>query len=256
MRLEAQRLSFAYPHAEPVLHEVSLAVATGERVALIGPNGSGKSTLLALLAGLLAPGAGSVLLDGRPLPAWPGRERARRVARVATLPPDADTYTVQALVELARTPYASFLGRLTSADREAVAEALARCSLETLARRPLSALSEGERQRVVLAMALAQEAPLILLDEPTAHLDLAHALAFLERLRALTETDGRGLLMVLHDLDWAAAFAERIVMLQHGRIVAEGTPEAVLTPERVAAVFGVRGILRKENERLRWRLEL
>ncbi|HEU4754827.1 MAG TPA: ABC transporter ATP-binding protein, partial [Armatimonadota bacterium] len=178
--LELERVSFSYG-AAPVLEEVSLQVAAGSMVGLLGPNGSGKSTLLALAAGLLKPGGGAVRLGGVLLEQVPPRERARQVAMVPQTLPAPFAFTVREWVSLGRTPYLSLLRGEREADRQAVDRALEQAGVAHLAGRLIGEISGGERQRAALAMALAQEPALLLLDEATAHLDLHHQAAILER---------------------------------------------------------------------------
>ena len=221
-----------------MLADVTLRIAPGEAVALVGPNGAGKTTLLRMLSGLV-PHTGEVRLDGWPVRRMPARERARRVAIVrqqTALPVD---FTVREMVEMGRAPHAGWAGRLGDADRAAVDAALVAANLVALAGRSVRQLSGGEQQRVGLAQALAQDTPALLLDEPTAHLDVRHQIEMLARARALAGS-GRTVVAALHDLDRAAAFAGRLVVLSAGRVVADGLPHAVLTESLLADVFGVR----------------
>ena len=205
--------------------------------ALVGPNGSGKSTLLRALAGLIRPAAGSVRLDGLEVASLPRPIAARRIAVV---PQTFDTlfpFTVREVVALGRTARLGLLARPAAADVGAVERALGELELAALADRRLDALSGGERQRAVLAMALAQEADVLLLDEPTAHLDPGHQRALLERIGALARTRGVIALAVLHDLN-LASLASRVLVLDRGRIVADGPSARSLSAEVVAGVFG------------------
>ena len=236
-------VAFGYPlpdgRRRDVLHSVSLALAGGELVALVGTNGSGKTTLLRLLTGVLQPDAGSVTFEGRPISEWRRAELARRVAvlpQQLDLPPG---FRVAELVGMGRAPHARRLFASTEADARAVSRALADAGALDLADRYAEELSGGERQRLLVAMALAQEPDLLLLDEPTLHLDLAHQVALLTAIRHLRDQRGLTVLAVLHDLNLAAAFAPRVAVLDEGRIVADGSPDDVLTPELVGRVFGV-----------------
>lgn len=219
----------------PVVDGVSLEVAAGGWLAVIGPNGAGKSTLLKAIAGLL-PYQGTVTFD--PPPA--GRTRrdlARLLAYVAqqpTLPPDV---SVREYVLLGRTPYLGYLGTPGRGDREVADAALARLELDGLAGRRLGTLSGGERQRVALARALAQEPRVLLLDEPTSALDLGHQQLVLESVDRLRREDGLTVVSTLHDLTAAAQYAERLVLLDRGRVAAAGTPREVLTAERIERVY-------------------
>ena len=221
----------------PVLRDVSFAVGEGERVALVGPNGAGKTTLLRAVAGLL-PHGGALELRGRAVRAWSARERAREVALVRQQTDLAVDFTVREVVGLGRAPHLGWLAPLGAGDRARVAEALAAVDLADLADRPVTRLSGGERQRVALAQALAQDAPLLLLDEPTAHLDVRHQLEHVARVRALGRA-GRTVVAAVHDLELAARFASRLWVLDRGRLVADGPPADVLRPALLRGVFGV-----------------
>jgi len=236
-------VGFAYPMPDgrrrEVLRSVDLTLARGDLVALVGTNGSGKTTLLRLLTGVLRPDAGVVRFEGRPVAAWRRLDLARRVA---VLPQQLDLpvgFRVAELVGMGRAPHARRLFASTEADERAVARALADADALELADRFAEELSGGERQRLLVAMALAQEPDLLLLDEPTLHLDLAHQVALLAAIRRLRDQRGLTVLAVLHDLNLAAAFAPRVAILDDGRIVADGPPAEVLTPDLVRRVFGV-----------------
>jgi len=200
---------------------------------LLGPNGAGKTTLLRLVAGLLPPGAGAVLVDGAPVHELPRRERARRVALLEQESSSSVPLTVREVVALGRTPYRSLWG--TDPDEAAVDRALAAASALALAERAWASLSGGERQRVHIARALAQEPELLLLDEPTNHLDVAAQLALLGFVRSLGTTT----VAALHDLNLAAAYCEHVLVLSAGRLVAAGHPGDVLRPALVRDVWGV-----------------
>jgi iron complex transport system ATP-binding protein len=222
-----------------VLGDVHLAIAPGERVALVGPNGAGKSTLLRVVAGLVTPRAGRATLGGDPVAQLDRTTVARRLAAVpgqATFPFSA---RVEEVVALGRLPHEDPFRGPRAADRAAVDAAIARVGIERLRGRDARELSLGERQLVLIALAVAQAAPLLVLDEPTVHLDLRHQVAVMELLAALNERHGTTILAVLHDLALARHFFPRLVLLDGGRIVADGAPDVVLTRERVAQVFGV-----------------
>jgi iron complex transport system ATP-binding protein len=244
--VEAEGLGFSYgPRA--ILEEVALAIRPGELVALCGPNGAGKSTLLRLLLGLLAPSAGQVRLAGAPVATLSRRQIARRAA---LLPQDAPVdlpLTVREVVALGRLPHLDRFQPEGTADAEAVERALEATDTAALSARPVAELSGGERQRVHLARAIAQEAPLLLLDEPIAGLDLAHQLQALDLLRAIVDK-GRGALVALHDLSLAARRCDRMIFLADGKIRADDTPAVVLTPETLAQVFGVRAEVRLDGD--------
>ena len=221
-----------------VLRECSFAMGSGEIVAIVGPNGAGKSTLLRVLAGLLRPAAGNVTLDGRDLTAFPRSAVARRIAVVPQIFDTLFPFTVREVVALGRTARLGAFGRASAEDVAAVGRAIGDLALEGLATRRIDRLSGGERQRAVLAMALAQETDVLLLDEPTVHLDPGHQLATLGLLRALGTRRQLAVCAVLHDLNLASAFASRIVVMAEGRLVREGTPLEVLDAQLVEAVFG------------------
>ena len=222
-----------------VLDAVDLAIEPGERVALIGPNGAGKSTLLRVASGLLKPARGDAALAGRPVGTLDRMEVARLFAVVpqqATLP---FATRVEEVVGLGRLPYEHPLRGARPSDRAAIAAAIERVGLGHLLGRDVRELSLGERQLVLIALAVAQASPLLVLDEPTIHLDLRHQVGAMELLVDLNERDGTTVLAVLHDLGLAAHFFPRLVLLDRGRIVADGAPDEVLTPDRIRDVFGV-----------------
>jgi iron complex transport system ATP-binding protein len=221
-----------------VLHEVSLALANGEAAALVGPNAAGKSTLLRVLAGLLPPLAGEVRLLDRPLAQWPREARARTVALVSQDEDAPAMLTVEERVRLGRFPHRGPIRPFDDTDAAAVARALARTGIEALRARTLSTLSAGERQLAALARGLAQEPRVLLLDEPGAHLDIGHQL---QLFRVLDEVRAQGVavLAVVHDLQRAAEWAQRMLLLVDGRIAADGSPPAVLSGPACAAAFGV-----------------
>ncbi len=225
-----------------VLAHVSFEIGGGALVAVVGANGAGKTTLLRALAGLL-PHAGAVDLFGAPVRAWEPRARARHLAFVRQTPPAADAFTVRETVALGRAPHLAWTAALTAADHAAVSAALDALDLGALAGRTLASLSGGERQRVALAQALAQDTPVLLLDEPTAHLDVRHTLDLLGRARALAD-GGRTVVAAVHDLELAARFADWMLVLAGGTLAADGAPADVLTPGRLASAFGVEAEVR------------
>jgi len=239
------RVRFSYGGAA-VLDGLSLEVAEGELAAVIGPNGTGKTTLIRLASGALPPGAGSVRLGGRDLAAIPAAERARFVAVVPQESRPAFDFTVREVVRMGRAPHLGLLGLEGRRDALAADEAMRRTDVLGLAGRPFLSLSGGERQRVIVARALAQEPRLLLLDEPTAFLDLRHRLLLQELLARLHRETGLTLLIASHDLDLAARLASRIVLLHRGSVAADGPPAAVLTPDHLRRVYGVRADVRLE----------
>lgn len=218
----------------PILHDLSFEVEPGRWIGLIGPNGSGKTTLLRTLAGLL-PYSGSLALDGRPVHDWKPRDLARRLAFVRQSPSIEFDFTVEEFVLLGRAPHHGWLEGFSSEDREHVRAALDDVDLGGFAGRSLGALSGGEQQRVLLAQALVQEADVLLLDEPTAHLDVHHQFDGMDRVASLAPR--RTVVAAFHDLAFAARYADRLLVLDRGRLVADGPPRAVLTPDLLRAVF-------------------
>src|SRR5438552_2327634 len=222
------------------LRDADLELRSGELVAVVGPNGAGKSTLIRVLAGLLRPRSGAVSLDGIDLR---GLHRGQIARRIVVVPQVFDTlfpFSVREVVGLGRTARLGILGRASAADRAAVARAMRELDLDSLGTRPIDALSGGERQRALLAMALAQESDVLLLDEPTAHLDPAHQLATLDLLRRLAAERGLVVVAVLHDLNLASALASRVVVVAGGRVVSDGPPARIVNEELVRSVFGAR----------------
>ncbi len=215
----------------------SLTIEAGQLVCIVGPNGAGKSSVLRLLTGIWTPDAGRVLLDDHPLHERSRREIARRVTFVPQDTRLGFDFTVREVVAMGRYPHEGRLAR--PGEHPAVQEALERTDVAALADRLVTTLSGGERQRVLLARCLAAQAELLLLDEPTASLDLRHALETMELCRALAD-DGKGICLAIHDLNAALRFADIACVMSEGRIVATGPPTTVLTPDRITEVFGVR----------------
>jgi len=220
-----------------VLDEVSIELRAGELLAIVGPNGAGKSTLLRLLAGTLKPWSGTVELAGRDLHSYQRRELARRIATVAQENSVAFGFTVLEVVLMGRAPHLGPFHLESAHDLEIACGALDRFGLLALAARRIQELSGGERKQVFLARALAQEPAIALLDEPTAFLDLRHIAAIFTRLRELSLNRRMAVVATLHDLNIAALWADRVMLLKEGRMVAAGTPEQVLTAENLRAVY-------------------
>ena len=221
------------------LRDVSVVIEPGERVAIIGPNGAGKSTLLRVIAGLLRPTTGTVELGGDRVDRLERLAVARRLSVVPQLPVLPFATTVEEVVALGRLPHEHPIRGMRPGDRAAVAAAIERVGVGHLLGRDARELSLGERQLVLLAMAVAQDAGVLVLDEPTVHLDLRHQVEVMELLGDLNTRDGTTILAVLHDLGLAAHFFGRLILLDHGRVVADGAPAEVLAPERIREVFGV-----------------
>jgi iron complex transport system ATP-binding protein len=240
--LAAQSLSVGYGE-RLVIPELSLEIAMGTITALVGPNGSGKSTVLKTLARLIAPRAGVVYLDGKAISSLPTREVARQLAILPQGPTAPEELTVGELVEQGRYPHAGPLRMLREQDQAAIRQALAQANMLELRERRLDSLSGGERQRAWIALALAQATPILLLDEPTTFLDVGHQLEVLTLIQQLNRRQGKTIVLVLHDLNQAARFAERIIALRDGRIVADGAPRDVLTADLLAEVFQVKAAI-------------
>lgn len=234
--LETQDLSFSYGK-KAVLRSLSLRFAPGTLTGIIGPNGCGKSTLLRLLAAQSDPQGGTRLLAGLPFEAWDRRAFARKLSYFPQSRPVPDL-TVEELVLCGRYPYGAPFSRPSADDRAAVVKALHETDLVALAHRNLQTLSGGERQRAYLALLLAQQADVLLLDEPTAHLDIPHQLLLMRRLQALRD-EGKCVLVVLHELSLALDFCDRILIPFGGEIAADGTPEEVANSDTVPGLFGV-----------------
>jgi iron complex transport system ATP-binding protein len=222
-----------------ILDAVSLTVGDGQFLALVGPNGAGKTTLLRTCNGLLSPTRGTVTVDGRTVSSLSPREVGRLVATVPQETTLAFDFEVSEVVAMGRTPHRSRFSMANDADRAAVESALSRTDTEQFAERSVGELSGGERQRVVFARALAQETPVLLLDEPTASLDINHQVRTLSLARELAN-DGKTVVAAIHDLDLAARFCDAVALLSGGEILATGTPETVLDAERLETAFGVR----------------
>ncbi len=238
LELRAESLTLAYQEAH-VFDELNLTVPTGLMTALVGANGSGKSTLLKAMARLMHPRAGAVLLDGEAIVKMPTREIARRLAILPQGPQAPDGLTVGELVGFGRYPHRRALGGTTVADRQAISEALDITGMRVFESRPVSSLSGGQRQRAWIAMALAQQTDVLLLDEPTTFLDMAHQIEVLELLARLNREQGRTIVMVLHDLNHASRYAQHLVGIAGGEVVVEGPPESVVTPDNLRRIFAV-----------------
>ena len=236
--IELAGVTVAY-RGRPAVRDVTLRIARGERVALIGPNGAGKSTLLRVITGLLRPTGGHATLDGQPIRELDPGAIARRIAVVpqqAILP---FSTRVEEVVALGRIPHEDPIRGARPADRAAVSAAIERVGVGHLLGRDARELSLGERQLVLIALAVAQATPILVLDEPTVHLDLRHQVGTMELLTDLNERDGTTIIAVLHDLGLAALFFPRAVLLDRGQVVADGPPLDVLSDDRVREVFGV-----------------
>jgi len=235
--LQAQGVDFSY-YDGLVLQGVSLKLRRGDLVGLIGPNGAGKTTLLRVLSGLLKPRRGLVYLDSREIGQLSRRQIARRVAVVPQDLIIPFAFTAYGMVMLGRTPYVPPLLSAGPRDRQVVMEKMELTDTLALAERPFNELSGGEQRRVVIAMALAQEPEILLLDEPTLHLDIKHQIEILELAKRLNRAGSLTVLATMHDLNLAALYFDRLLMLNGGKIVAEGLPAEVLREESIRRVFG------------------
>ena len=245
MRLEIRSLSVDLG-ARQVLQNIDLSLEPGRLTALIGPNGAGKTTLMRAMAGLVRPSAGEVALNGAPVARMRASERAQAIAYLPQGGAVAWPLPVESVVALGRLPHGEEPDRLPKPGREAVAAALLSVGLQGFETRPAAALSGGERARMLLARALATQAPALLADEPVAALDPRHQLIVLDVLKAHAHA-GATVVAILHDLNLAARFADRIVLLNQGKLEASGSPEAVLTEARLASSFGIRARVATEE---------
>ncbi|MGA5195682.1 ABC transporter ATP-binding protein [Streptomyces exfoliatus] len=223
-----------------VAEDLDLTIPAGKVTALVGPNACGKSTALRALARLLKPTGGTVQLDGEDIAGMSARDFALRLALLPQTPSAPDGITVRDLVARGRTPHQRWWRQWSSSDEAAVDRALAATGAADLAHRSIDELSGGQRQRVWIAMALAQDTPVLLLDEPTTYLDLAHQVDVLELVAELNRTDGRTVVMVLHELNLACRYADHLIAMREGQVIAAGTPTDIVTPDLVQEVFGLR----------------
>ncbi|TWI55561.1 iron complex transport system ATP-binding protein [Pseudomonas duriflava] len=239
--LAAQSLSLGYP-AVSIIENLSLHIPPGKVTAIVGPNGCGKSTLLAGLSRLHKPSQGTVVLNGKDINRLPSRQVARELALLPQEASAPEGLTVAELIQFGRQPHQGILRQWSEGDQAIVEAALAVADLTGLADRPLESMSGGQRQRAWIAMAIAQQTPLLLLDEPTSALDLGHQIEVFELIRQLAAV-GKTVVMVVHDLSSACRYADHLVAMQAGRIVAEGAPSRIVTPALVEQLYGVKCIL-------------
>lgn len=244
--LTADNLSFAY-HQRLILDDVSLTIEKGEFVGLIGANGSGKTTLMRVLLNLLNPRTGEVFLGGDSINRLSRREIARRAALVQQETHVDFDFTGREIVAMGRTPYLGRFKLETQMDQEAITRAMRETETEIFAERLITELSGGERQRVHLARVLAQGTELVLLDEPTANLDLAHQFEALRLVKNFTRA-GNAALAAIHDLSLAARFCDRLLLLSNGRIVAAGKPVEIITEENLRRHFALRARIKRDEE--------
>jgi len=235
--ISAQNVTLALG-GQAVLDGVSADFAKGGVIAIVGPNGAGKSTFLSCLAGLLKPDSGAITLDGAAVAAMPGRQRAGRIAFLAQTPEIAWDVDVRTFVGLGRTPHIGAFGPSVE-DRAAIAAAIAAANLEAFVDRAVTRLSGGERARALIARGLAGQTDWLLADEPLTGLDPGHALDALALFRRMAHDQGKGVIVTLHDLNLAARFADRVLVLSEGRLVVDGAPDVALTQETLSDVYGV-----------------
>ncbi|HLO83470.1 MAG TPA: ABC transporter ATP-binding protein [Nostocaceae cyanobacterium] len=241
--LELQNLTGGYS-VIPIVQDVNLSLHEGEWLSLVGANGSGKSTLLKLISRILSPQQGVVLLDGKAIHSQPPNLVAQKLALLPQQQSIPTGLTVRQLVSLGRTPYQSWWQwELTQEDKQKVEAAIEKTQMEKMSDRQIEQLSGGERQRAFLALALAQEPKVLLLDEPTTYLDINYQLQLLELLQNLNRQQNLTIVTVLHELNLAARYSSRIALLKQGQIWDVNTPEKALTPENIAEVFGVESII-------------
>lgn len=236
--IDINNLSLTYDSKTIIVHELNLEMNAGTITALVGPNGCGKSTLLRGISRLLKPVSGSVLLDGQSVHAMKAKDLARKLGILPQSPSAPEGLTVHELVAQGRYPHQSWLQQWSREDEKVVQAALQTTNLSMFADRPVDTLSGGQRQRAWIAMALAQQTDVLLLDEPTTYLDMAYQIDVLDLLDELNE-QGRTIVMVLHDLNQAARYADTIVAMRGGQIVAKGTPADVVTPQNILQVYGL-----------------
>jgi iron complex transport system ATP-binding protein len=237
-RLSARSVTLAYEQ-RPIVSALDLAIPTAKITVLVGSNGSGKSTLLRGMARLLKPKSGAVVLDGAEIQTWPTRIVAKRLGLLPQGPVTPEGLTVRELVAQGRYPHQGLLQQWSQEDEEMTARALEATNTLAYADHPVEALSGGERQRAWIAMVLAQGTDILLLDEPTTFLDMAHQIEVLDLLEELNQREGRTILMVLHDINQACRYAHHLVAMKHGAIVAAGDPRSVVTESMLENVFGV-----------------
>lgn len=245
--LETRSAALAYGE-EIVVAGLDFAVPVGRFTALLGPNGCGKSTVLKALAGFLRPRGGAVLLDGEDIAHLPSKQVARKIGVLGQSSAALEGLTVQDLVRQGRYPHRSLFGRWTAEDSAAVEQALSLTGVAALRDRMLDTLSGGQRQRAWIAMTLAQQSGVLLLDEPTTYLDLAHQIEVLGLMRRLVDSGGATVVAVLHDLNQAARYADHVVLMRDGALRLSGSPRQALTAESVRDVFGVEAVFVSDPE--------
>lgn len=238
--LEARQLTLSYGHDRAIISALDLSVIPSRITALVGPNGCGKSTLLRGLGRILRPAAGAVCLNGAEINSMATKQVAQRIGILPQGPVAPEGLTVRELISLGRYPYQNWWRQNSAADKAAVERALLAAGVPELADCAVDKLSGGQKQRAWIAMTLAQETPVLLLDEPTTFLDLAHQVEVLDLLWQLNHNQARTIVLVLHDLNQAARYADHIVMMKGGGVFAQGAPATVMTEQNIQEVFGLR----------------
>jgi len=238
LKLEIQKITLSYNHL-PVVADLSFQVLPGEMLGLIGPNGCGKTSIIKAVSRVMTPRAGQIKLDGQEISGFSRVQLAKLVGVVPQNPVMPDTFSVADVVMLGRTPHLGLLRHESSCDLKIVEWAMERTGITPLAGRRMSELSGGERQRVIVARVLAQEPAAVLLDEPTTNLDINHQSAILDLIKGLCIENNLAVLIALHDLNLAAQYCDRLIMLKEGRLLAEGSPQEVMTAENIRAVYGM-----------------
>lgn len=237
-QMYTQNLSLAYQDVL-IVDDLNLAIPSGKVTALVGANGSGKSTILKALARILKPRYGAAYLDGKAVHSVPNRQVAKKLAILPQNPVAPEGLLVRELVSYGRFPHQQGFSGLQKDDQAIIDWALSITGMTVFAERPVGSLSGGQRQRAWIAMALAQDTSILLLDEPTTFLDMAHQLEVLQLLQRLNAREGRTIIMVVHDLNHASRFAQHLVAIAEGKVVAEGSPREVMTPEMLRRVFAI-----------------
>ncbi|TQR96966.1 ABC transporter ATP-binding protein [Paenibacillus ottowii] len=246
--MDIKDVTFSYDRKTDRLHAINAVIERGRITTIIGPNGCGKSTLLSVMSNNAAPRMGQVVLDGKEIAHYKPKELARQLAVVHQQNEAPSDLTVEKLVSFGRLPHKSMFTTNRDEDEEAVEWAIACTNLEERRTRTLDQLSGGERQRVWIAMALAQRTPILFLDEPTTYLDMYYQLEILELIRQLNQEHGLTIVMVLHDMNQAIRYSDVMIAMKEGRIIANGPPTEVVTPELIQEVYGVKVAIRQDDE--------
>jgi len=237
--LKIQDVTLGYKTKEDVIKSVDLNICEGELAVIIGPNGSGKSTLLKSIAGNLKPRKGQILIKDKSLSSYSAKALAQRIAFLPQFPTVPNDYTVRELISYGRFPHLKWTGKMQSTDWDIIDWAMELTHLTTYANRPMAALSGGERQRAWVALALAQQPQILILDEPTTYLDISFQFEVLELIKSLNKKLNITTLIVLHDLNQAARFADRIIVLENGSVVLEGKPDKIIRNGKLESIFQI-----------------